>query len=135
AFTIAETATDSSSPQQSTTSSQTVTVGASLTGNFGVGNDLPQGVNCGNLPSSAPSPSSAQIVNGVFQSVQSNPGLGGSNDYYYSTTQQVPFPGTPSSAPAAGALPSGVTNVSVNFTSLLFNPGSSPSSDRYHIYV
>jgi PKD repeat protein len=134
-FTIRETATDSSSTQQSAASSQTVTVMPSLTGNFGVCNSLPQGWNCGNLHSGAPSPSSAQIVTGVFQSVQSNPGLGGSNDYYYSTTQKGTFPWSPCSAPASGVLPSGVTSVSVNFTSLSYNPGSSPSSDRYHIYI
>src|SRR5438552_1046920 len=32
-------------------------------------------------------------------------------------------------------MPSGITSVSVNFTSLYYNPGSSPSSDRYHIYI
>src|SRR5438445_3855970 len=134
-FTITETATDSSSPQQSAASSQTVTVVSSLTGNFGVCNSLPQGWNCGNLHPSAPSPSSAQIVTGVFQSRQSNPGLGGSNDYYYSTTQKGTFPWTPCSAPASGVIPSGTTSVSVNFTSLYYNPGSSPSSDRYDIYI
>ncbi len=134
-FTITETATDSSSPQQSATSSQTVTVVSSLTGNFGVCNSLPQGWDCGNLHPSAPSPSSAQIVTGVFQSRQSNPGLGGSNDYYYSTTQKGTFPWTPCSAPASGVIPSGTTSVSVNFTSLYYNPGSSPSSDRYDIYI
>lgn len=134
-FTITETAMDSSSPQQSATSSQTVTVVSSLTGNFGVCNSLPQGWNCGNLHPIAPSPSSAQIVTGVFQSRQSNPGLGGSNDYYYSTTQKGTFPWTPCSAPASGVMPSGITSVSVNFTSLYYNPGSSPSSDRYHIYI
>jgi PKD repeat protein len=134
-FTITETAKDSSLPQQSATNSQTVTVVSSLTGNFGVCNSLPQGWNCGNLHSGAPSPSSAQIVTGVFQSRQSNPGLGGSNDYYYSTTQKGTFPWSPCSAPASGVLPSGVTSVSANFTSLSYNPGSSPSSDRYHIYI
>ena len=134
-FTITEIATDSSSPQQSATSSQVVTVASSLTGNFGVCTNLPLGWNCGNLHTSAPSPSSAQIVNGVFQSQQSNPGLGGSNDYYYSTTQKGTFPWTPCSAPASGVLPPGITSVSVNFTSLSYNPGSSPGSDRYHIYI
>ncbi len=134
-FTITETARDSSSPQQTATGSQTVTVVSSLTGNFGVCNSLPQGWNCGNLHSGAPGPSSAQIVAGVFESVQSNPGLGGSNDYYYSTTQKGTFPWTPCSAPASGVIPSGVTSVSVNFTSLSYNPGSSPGSDRYHIYI
>ena len=134
-FTITETAKDSSLPQKSAPSSQTVTVVSSLTGNFGVCNSLPQGWNCGNLHSGAPSPSSAQIVTGVFQSRQSNPGLGGSNDYYYSTTQKGTFPWSPCSAPASGVLPSGVTSVSANFTSLSYNPGSSPSSDRYHIYI
>jgi phosphatidylinositol-3-phosphatase len=134
-FTIRETATDSSSPQKSATTSQTVTVASSLTGNFGICNSLPQGWNCGNLHPSAPSPSSAQIVTGVFQSRQSNPGLGGSNDYYYSTTQKGTFPWTPCSVPATGVLPSGITSVNVNFTSLAYNPGSSPSSDRYHIYI
>ena len=134
-LTITETATDSSSPQQSATSSQTVTIVSSLTGNFGVCANLPQGWNCGNLHPSAPSPSSAQIVSGVFQSRQSNPGLGGPNDYYYSTTQKGTFPWTPCSAPASGVIPSGLTNVVVNFTSLSYNPGSSPTSDRYHIYI
>src|SRR5437667_1727998 len=32
-------------------------------------------------------------------------------------------------------MPSGTTSVSVNFTSLYYNPGSSPSSDRYDIYI
>ncbi len=134
-FTITETATDSSSPQQSATSSQTVTLVSSLTGNFGVCNSLPQGWNCGNLHPSAPSPSSAQTVTGVFQSRQSNLGLGGSGDYYYSTTQKGTFPWTQCSAPASGVIPSGTTSVSVNFTSLYYDPGSGPSSDRYHIYV
>jgi PKD repeat protein len=134
-FTITETATDSSSPQKSATSAQTATTGSSLTGNFGVCTGLPQGWNCGNLHPSAPSPSSAQIVSGVFQSRQSNPGLGGSNDYYYSTTQKGTFPWTPCSAPATGVLPTGITSVSTNFTSISYNPGSSPTSDRYHIYI
>src|SRR4029077_20620689 len=127
-FMITETATDSSSPQQSKTSSQTVTVLASLTGNFGVCTNLPQGWNCGNLHSGAPAPSSAQIVSGVFQSIQANPGLGGPNDYYYSTTQKGTFPWSPCSAPASGVLPAGIASVSANFTSLSYNPGSSPGS-------
>jgi PKD repeat protein len=134
-ITQSATATDSSSPQQSATNSQTVTALPLLAGNFGVCGNLPLGWNCGNLHSGAPSPSSAQIVTGVFQSRQSNPGLGGSNDYYYSTTQKGTFPWTPCSAPATGVIPSGVSSVSVNFTSLSYNPGSSPSSDRYHIYI
>jgi PKD repeat protein len=134
-ITQSATATDSSLPQQSATSSQTVAVSSSLAGNFGICANLPLGWNCGNLHSGAPSPSSAQIVTGVFQSRQSNPGLGGSNDYYYSTTQKGTFPWTPCSAPATGVIPSGVSSISVNFTSLSYNPGSSPSSDRYHIYI
>jgi PKD repeat protein len=134
-FSVTETATDSSSPQQSSTSSQTVTAVSSLTGNFGVCASLPQGWNCGNLHPSAPNPSSAQIVNGVFQSFQSNPGLGGPNDYYYSTTQKGTFPWTPCTAPASGVLPSGITSVTANFTFLTYDPGSSPTSDRYHIYI
>jgi PKD repeat protein len=134
-FTVTETATDSSSPQRSATSSRTLIVVPSLAGNFGACASLPQGWNCGNLHSGAPSPSSAQIVNGVFESRQSNPGLGGPNDYYYSTTQKGTFPWTPCSAPASGVIPPGVTSVNVNFTSLSYDPGSSPSPDRYHIYI
>ena len=134
-FTITETAKDSSAPQQTATASQTITVFSSLTGNFGSCASLPGGWNCGNTVSGAPSPTSAQIVSGVFESRQSNPGLGGSNNYYYSTTQKGTFPWTPCSAPATGVIPAGITSVSVNFTSLAYDPGSSPSADRYHIYI
>ena len=134
-FTVSETVTDASTPQQTATASQSVTVFSSLTGNFGSCNSLPQGWNCGNIVSGAPSPTSAQIVNGVFQSRESNPGLGGSNQYYYSTTQKGTFPWTPCSAPSQGAIPTGVTSVSVNFTSLAYDPGTNPSADRYHIYI
>ena len=134
-FTITETVRDSSSPQQTATASQTITVFSSLTGNFGACTNLPQGWNCGNIAPSAPSPTSAQIVSGVFESRQSNPGLGGPNNYFYSTTQKGTFPWTPCSAPATGVIPPGITSVSANFTSLAYDPGSSPSSDRYHIYI
>ena len=134
-FTVTETVTDSSSPQQTATTSQTIAVLSSMTGNFGACTNLPQGWNCGNIVAGAPSPTSAQIVSGVFESRQSNQGLGGSNSYYYSTTQKGTFPWTPCSAPATGVIPSGITSVSANFTSLVYDPGSSPSSDRYHIYV
>jgi PKD repeat protein len=134
-FTVTETVTDSSLPQQIATSSQTVTVFSSLTGNFGACASLPQGWNCGNIVSGAPSPTSAQIVSGVFESRQSNPGQGGSNSYYYSTTQKGTFPWSPCTAPAAGVIPTGITSVSANFTSLTYDPGSSPSADRYHIYI
>lgn len=134
-FTVTETATDSSSPQQSARSSQVIVVMPSLLGNFGVCNSLPNGWSCGNIRSGAPSPTSAQIVSGVFQSRQSNPGLGGSNSYYYSTTQMGTFPWTPCTAPASGVMPPGVSSVSVNFTSLAYNPGSNPSADRYHLYI
>ena len=134
-FTITETASDSSSPKQTATATQTITVVSSLVGNFGACTSLPQGWNCGNIVSGAPNPTSAQIVNGVFESRQSNPGLGGSNNYYYSTTQKGTFPWTPCTAPAAGVIPTGITSVSANFTSLLYNAGSSPSADRYHIYI
>jgi PKD repeat protein len=134
-FTVTETVTDSSSPQRTATASQTITVFSSLIGNFGACASLPQGWNCGNIVPGAPTPTSAQIVNGVFESRQSNPGLGGSNSYYYSTTQKGTFPWTPCTAPAAGVIPTGITSVSVNFTSLTYNPGLSPSADRYHIYI
>ena len=134
-FTVTETATDSSSPQQTATASQTIIVSSSLTGNFGTCASLPQGWNCGNVVSGAPSPSSAQIVNGVFESRQSNPGLGGPTNYYYSTTQRGTFPWTPCAPPAPGVIPASITSVSVNFTSLAYNSGSNPSSDRYHIYI
>ena len=133
-FTVTEVAKDSSSPQQTVTSSQTVTVSssASLTGNFGSCTSLPQGWSCGNA---VPSTSSATIVNGVLETLESNPGQGGSNSYNYATTQMGVFPWSPCQAPASGAIPSGVTSVSSHFTFLAYAPSSTPSSDRYHIYI
>jgi len=133
-FTVTETAKDSSSPQQTVTSSQTFTVSSStsLTGNFGSCTSLPQGWSCGNA---LPSTSSATIVNGVLETSESNPGQGGSNSYNYATTQMGTFPWSPCQAPASGAIPSGVTSVSSHFTFLSYAPSSTPSSDRYHIYI
>src|SRR5438445_5040941 len=133
-FTVTETAKDSSSPQQTVTSSQTVTVSSStsLTGNFGSCPSLPQGWNCGNALRST---SSATIVNVVLETREPNPGQGGSNSYNYATTQMGTFPWSPCQAPASGAIPSGVTSVSSHFTFLAYAPSSTPSSDRYHIYI
>ncbi len=131
-FTITETAKDSSSPQQTVTSSQTVTVVSSLTGNFGNCANLPQGWSCGNA---TPSTSSATIVNGVLETRQSNPGQGNDTIYYYATTQRGVFPWSPCQAPVSGVIPTGLSSVSANFTVLSYNPGSSPGSDRYHIYI
>src|SRR5437660_5456908 len=133
-FTVTEAAKDSSSPQQTVTSSQTVTVSSStsLTGNFGSCTSLTQGWSCGNA---VPSTSSATIVNGVLETLESNPGQGGSNSYNYATTQMGVFPWSPCQAPASSAIPSGVTSVSSHFTFLAYAPSSTPSSDRYHIYI
>ena len=131
-FTVTETAKDSSSPQQTATNSQTVLVLPSLSGNFGSCTNLPQGWSCGN---SAPSTSSATIVNGVLETRESNPGLGNDINYYYATTQKGAFPWSPCQAPVSGVIPTGMTDVSANFTVLSYNPGPNPSSDRYHIYI
>src|SRR5438128_11369168 len=133
-FTVTATAKDSSSPQQTVTSSQTVTVSSStsLTGNFGSCASLPQGWNCGNA---LPSTSSATIVNGVLETRESNPGQGGSNSYNYATTQMRTFPWSPCQAPASGPIPYGVPTVSSHFTFLAYAASSTPSSDRYHIYI
>src|SRR5437867_8752015 len=131
-FTVAEAAKDSSSFQQTATSSQIVSVVLPLTGNFGNCSNLPQGWSCGNA---VPSTSSATIVNGVLETLESNPGQGGSNSYNYATTQMGVFPWSPCQAPASGAIPSGVTSVSSHFTFLAYAPSSTPSSDRYHIYI
>ncbi len=131
-FTVTETAKDSSSAKQTATSSQTIMVLPSLSGNFGSCTSLPQGWSCGN---SAPSTSSATIVNGVLETRESNPGLGNDTNYYYSTTQKGAFPWSPCKAPVSGVIPTGLTDVSANFTVLSYSPGSNPSSDRYHIYV
>jgi len=131
-FTVAETGKDSSSLQQTATSSQTVSVILPPTGNFGNCSNLPQGWSCGNA---IPSTSSATIVNGVLETRQSNPGQGSDTIYYYATTQKGTFPWSPCQAPVSGVIPTGLSSVSANFTVLSYNPGSSPSSDRYHIYI
>src|SRR5207248_5719449 len=131
-FTVAETGKDSSSLQQTATSSQTVSVILPPTGNFGNCSNLPQGWSCGNA---IPSTSSATIVNGVLVTRQSNPGQGSDTIYYYATTQKGTFPWSPCQAPVSGVIPTGLSSVSANFTVLSYNPGSSPSSDRYHIYI
>src|SRR3989441_45302 len=131
-FTVAETVKDSSSLQQTATSSQTVTVVLPPTGNFGTCSNLPQGWSCGNA---IPSASSSTIVNGVLETRQSNPGQGNDTIYYYATTQKGAFPWSPCQAPVSGVIPTGLSSVSANFTVLSYNPGSSPSSDRYHIYI
>src|SRR5260370_12100395 len=131
-FTVTETAKDSSSAKQTATSSQTIMVLPSLSGNFGSCTSLPQGGSCVN---SVASKSSATIVNGVLETRKSNPGLGNDNNDYYSTTQKGAFPWSPCKAPVSGVIPTGLTDVSANFTVLSYSPGSNPSSDRYHIYV
>src|SRR5947208_9984064 len=131
-FTVAEAAKDSSSLQQTATSSQIVSVVLPLTGNFGNCSNLPQGWSCGNA---IPSTSSATIVNGVLETRQSNPVQGNDTIYYYATTQKGAFPWSPCQAPVPGVIPTGLSSVSANFTVLTYNPGSSPSSDRYHIYI
>src|SRR5207253_1230243 len=129
-FTVTETAKDSSLPQQTATSSLTVNVASSLSGNFGTCTSLPQGWNCGNT--NGLSGSVATITNGVAETIQINPGVGGSNSYYYATTQKGTFPWSPCQAPASGVLPTDLTSVSTNFTMLNFIPSG---TYRYHIYV
>ena len=129
-YAVTETAKDSSLPQQTATSSLTVNVASSLSGNFGTCTSLPQGWNCGNT--NGLSGSVATITNGVAETIQINPGVGGSNSYYYATTQKGTFPWSPCQAPASGVLPTDLTSVSTNFTMLNFIPSG---TYRYHIYV
>ncbi|OLE77399.1 hypothetical protein AUG19_00620 [archaeon 13_1_20CM_2_54_9] len=129
-FTVTETARDSSTPQQTTVSTNTVTVSTLQTGNFGSCASLPQGWNCGNT--NGLTGSSVDIVSGVLQTRESNPGVGSDNSYYYSTAQKGTFPWDPCRAPANGVLPSTVSSVSTTFTPLTI---TASGSYRYHIYV
>src|SRR5207302_3203700 len=58
---------------------------------------------------------------------------GGSNSYGYATTQKGTFPWSPCTAPASGAIPTGITSVSTTFTPTTLPTSSSGS--RYHIFV
>ncbi|TMI67275.1 PKD domain-containing protein, partial [Candidatus Bathyarchaeota archaeon] len=129
-YAVTETAKDSSLPQQTATSSLTINVASSLSGNFGTCTSLPQGWNCGNT--NGLSGSVATIKSGVAETIQINPGVGGSNSYYFATTQKGTFPWSPCQAPASGVLPTDLTSVSANFTMLNFIPSG---TYRYHIYV
>jgi PKD repeat protein len=103
------------------------------TGNFGTCTSLPQGWNCGNTRGLAGT--TAAITNGVLVTDLFASGIGNDSNYYYATTQKGTFPWSPCKAPASGVVPTGITSVSSNFTFLSYNPGSSPSSDRYQIYI
>src|SRR5439155_1443079 len=96
-FTVTEAAKDSSLTQQTATSSLTINVASSLSGNFGTCTSLPQGWNCGNT--NGLSGSVATIKSGVAETIQINPGVGGSNSYYFATTQKGTFPWSPCQAP------------------------------------
>ena len=129
-YTVTESVKDSSGPQQTATSSLTVNVSTSLSGDFGSCTSLPQGWSCGNT--NGLSGSVATIVNGVLENVQVNPGVGGDNSYYYSTGQKGTFPWSPCQAPTSGVFPSNLTSVSTSFSMLNFVPSG---TYRYHIYV
>ncbi len=130
-YNVTESARDSSSPQQTATSSQSITVFSSA-GNFGACSALPQGWNCSNTNGLAGS--SISIVNGVLQTRESNPGVGSDSSYYYATTQKGTFPWSPCQGPASGVLPQGLTSVSTTFTPVTFTR-SGNSTNRYHIYL
>ncbi len=129
---VTESARDSSSPQQTATSSQSITVFTSARGNFGECSPLPQGWNCSNTNGLAGS--SISMVNGELQTRESNPGVGGDKSYYYATTQKGTFPWSPCQAPASGVLPQGLASVSTTFTPLNFTRFGN-STNRYHIYL
>src|SRR2546426_241454 len=129
-YTVTETSKDSSTPQQTAVSTQTVTVSTTLTGNFGVCTSLPQGWSCGNT--NGLTGSSSNIVNGVFESREANPGVGNDNSYYYATSQKGTFPWSPCQTPASGVLPTGLASVSTTFTPITI---TASGSYRYHIYV
>jgi PKD repeat protein len=130
--TVTLTVQDSSPTPQTATSSQSITVTNPLptTGNFGTCTPLPQGWSCGNT--NGLTGSSSTIVSGILETRESNPNVGNSTNYYYSTTQRGTFPWTPCQAPASNVLPSNLTTVSTTFTPLLFTPAG---SYRYHIYI
>src|SRR5439155_5305703 len=108
-FTETETATDSAS-HTATSSASIVIVPVSTGTNFGTCTSLPQGWNCGNGSSGT-----ATITGGVALVSMTNVG-GGSNSYGYATTQKGTFPWSPCTAPASGAIPTGITSVSTTFT-------------------
>jgi PKD repeat protein len=116
-FTVTETATDSSTPKQTTTATQTVIVSSSLTGNF----DSTWFIN--NCPGGTET-----ITNGVLQTRQSTPG-GGPNSYGYCTAQRGTFPWH---STVGTALPSGITTVTSSFN---FLSRSLLSGSRYHLYI
>src|SRR3989475_3819019 len=116
-FTVTETATDSSSPQQTATVTHTVVVSSSITGNF----DNKWFIN--NCPGGTET-----ISNGLLQTRQSTPG-GGSNSYGYCTAQRGTFPW---GSTVGTALPSGITSVTISFN---FLSRSLLSGSRYHLYV
>ncbi|HEV2120918.1 MAG TPA: PKD domain-containing protein [Candidatus Bathyarchaeia archaeon] len=131
--TVTLTVQDSSSPSQTTNSSQIVTVSSGLPSagvDFGTCMPLPKGWRCGNT--NGLTGSSATIVNGVLETRESNPNVGNDSRYYYSTGQKGTFPWSPCQAPANGTLPTNITTVSTTFTPLVFLPSG---SYRYHLYV
>jgi chitodextrinase len=124
---------DSSSPSRTANSSQIVTVSSglpSLGSDFGTCTPLPKGWRCGNT--NGLTGSSATIVNSTLETRESNPNVGNSSSYYYSTGQKGTFPWSPCQAPANGVLPTNTTTVSATFVPLVFTPAG---SYRYHIYV
>src|SRR5947208_15695098 len=129
-YTVTESVKDSSGPQQTATSSLTVNVSTSLSGDFGSCTSFPQGWSVGNTIGL--SWSVATIVNGVLKNVQVNPGVGGDTRSYYSTGQKGTFPWSPCQAPTTGVFPSNLTSVSTSFSMLNFVPSG---TYRYHIYV
>jgi len=129
-FAVTETVTDSSTPIQTAISTQSITASALTAGSFSACSSLPQGWSCGNT--NGLTGSSVDIVNGVLQTRESNPGVGSDNSYYYSTSQKGTFPWDPCRAPANGSLPSTVSSVSTTFTPLTI---TTSGSYRYHIYV
>ena len=123
---------DQSSPSQTATNSQSITVTNPIptSGDFGNCTPLPQGWSCGNT--NGLNGSTTTIVNGILETRESNPNVGNDTSYYYSTSQKGTFPWSPCQAPANGALPPNLATVSTTFTPLLFKPAG---SYRYHIYI
>src|SRR5207302_582782 len=139
-FRVSLTVKDSSSPQQTAISQQSVTVSnlspSPLTSSF-------------TYSPSSPEPSRSVTFSGTATGVTTpysfswNFGDGATGTgiiatHTYTMAQSFTITETAmdsSSALASGVMPSGFASVSVNFTSLYYNPGSSPRSDRYHSYI
>ncbi len=131
-YTVTLSIKDSSSPKQTATNSQTLTVVniPPTTGDFGSCTSLPTGWNCGNT--NGLTGSTSTIVNGVLETRESNPNVGNDTNYYYSTSQRGIFPWSPCQPPATGVLPANLSTVSSTFTPITFTP---LGTYRYHIYV